>query len=72
MDRFEYQILTGRDRLDVPGGVMWYASSNLEEELGAQLPEILNTLGAQGWEITGIGDIGYNKRSEIVLKRRAS
>ena len=51
---------------------MWYASSNLEEALGAQLPEILNTLGAQGWEITGIGDIGYNKRSEIVLKRRAS
>ncbi len=71
MDRFEYEILTGRDRLDVPGGVMWYATSKMEKELGPQLPEILNRLGAEGWEVTGIGDVGYSRRSEIVLKRRA-
>ena len=71
MDKFEYQILTGRDRMDIPGGVMWYVTSNMEESLGPALPEILNELGAQGWEMAGIGDIGFNKRSEIILKRRS-
>ena len=71
MDKFEYQILTGRDRMDIPGGVMWYVTSNMEESLGPELPVILNELGAQGWEMAGIGDIGFNKRSEIILKRRS-
>jgi len=72
MERFEYQILTGRDQLGASSGVVWYSVNNLDQALGSELSEILNRLGSEGWEISGIGDIGYNKRSEIVLKRRAA
>ena len=64
-----YEILTGRDQLDVPGGVMWYLTSNLDEALGPQLPSILNRLGADGWEVAGIGDLAFSKRPEIILKK---
>ena len=71
MDKFEYQILSGRDQLDVPGGVVWYATSDLNESLGSDVAAVLNKLGADGWQMTGIGDIGFSKRTEIVLMRRA-
>ena len=71
MDKFEYQILSGRDQLDVPGGVVWYATTDLNESLGSDVAAVLNKLGADGWQMTGIGDIGFSKRTEIVLMRRA-
>jgi hypothetical protein len=37
--------------------------------LGADLLQILNGLGSQGWEVVGIGDLGFDSRSEIVLKK---
>ena len=57
--------------MDVPGGVNWFVTTNMNESLGSDVSAILNKLGAEGWEMTGIGDIGFNKRSEIVLMRRA-
>ena len=69
MSKFEYQILTGRDKLGAPGGVVWFRSNNLDEPLGPQLPEILNQLGAEGWEMAGIGDVAFSGRPEIILKR---
>jgi hypothetical protein len=38
----------------------------------AQLPLILNQLGAEGWELAAIGDIALTGRSEIVMKKRIS
>ena len=71
MDKFEYRILSGRDQLDVPGGVVWYATTDMNESLGSDVAAILNKLGADGWQMTGIGDIGFSKRTEIVLMRRS-
>ncbi len=71
MDKFEYQILIATDKFDIPGGVLWFASGNMEQALGSQLSSILNELGAEGWEVSGIGDIGFSKRPEVILKRRA-
>ncbi len=70
MDKFQYDILTGRDEPNAPGGVVWFLMSNLNQPLGPQLLLILNQLGAQGWELAAIGDIAFNGRPEIVMKKR--
>ena len=70
MAKFQYEILTGREQMDTPERVTWFLTSNLDENLGPQLPMILNRLGAEGWEVAGIGDIAYSKRAEIILKKR--
>ena len=41
----------------------------MRTSLGDHLPLILNTLGSDGWEVVGIGDIGFDARTEIILKR---
>jgi hypothetical protein len=66
---FEYEILIGRDDLAAAGGVVWYLASDMRSSLGDHLPLILNTLGADGWEVVGMGDIGFDARTEIILKR---
>ena len=70
MAKFQYEILTGRDHMNALGGVTWFLTSNLEEDLGPQLPSILNRLGADGWEVVGVGDLAFSKRTEIILKRQ--
>jgi hypothetical protein len=70
MDRFQYDILTGHDEPNAPGGVVWFLTSNMNQPLGPQLPLILNQLGAQGWELAAIGDIAFTGRPEIVMKKR--
>jgi hypothetical protein len=70
MDKFQYDILTGREELNAPGGVVWSITSNMNQALGPLLPVILNQLGAQGWEVAAIGDIAFTGRPEIILKRR--
>jgi hypothetical protein len=72
MEKFEYRILIAADKFDTTGGVIWFADSNMEESLGSRLSTILNDLGAEGWEVSGIGDIGFSKRPEVILKRRAA
>jgi len=70
MAKFQYEILTGREQMGVTGGVVWFLTSNLSEPLGPQLPNILNDLGAKGWELAGTGDVGFTGRIEIILKRQ--
>ncbi|MFM7909804.1 MAG: hypothetical protein ACKPA9_33070 [Microcystis sp.] len=61
---FQYQILVGKNE---PNAVVWFLNGN--QLLGADLLQILNGLVSQGWEFVGIGDLGFDSRSEIVLKK---
>ena len=69
MATFEYEILIGRNDPSAAGGVVWYLASDMRKSLGDHLPLLLNTLGNDGWEVVGIGDIGFDARTEIILKR---
>ena len=69
MAAFEYDILVGKNQLGAHGGVVWYLASDMRASLEDNLPAILNALGKQGWEVVGIGDLGFDARAEIVLKR---
>jgi hypothetical protein len=66
---FEYEILIGKTDPNAAGGVVWYLASDMRTSLGDHLPLILNTLGGDGWEVVGIGDIGFDARTEIILKK---
>jgi hypothetical protein len=68
MAKFEYELLIGKDDDSVNSGVLWYLASS-PQLLGANLLEILNTLGSEGWEVVGIGDLMFDSRTEIILKR---
>lgn len=48
--------------------MLWYLASS-PQLLGANLLEILNKLGSEGWEVVGIGDLMFDSRTEIILKR---
>ena len=69
MKKFEYEILIGKTDNTVSSGVVWFRSSDLKHSLGPNLPKILNELGRQGWEIVATGDVGFDSKSEIILKR---
>lgn len=47
---FQYQILVGKNE---PNAVVWFLNGN---QVGADLLQILNDLGSQGWEVVGIGN----------------
>jgi hypothetical protein len=68
MAKFEYELLIGKDDSSVDSGVLWYLASS-PKLLGANLLEILNQLGSEGWEVAGIGDLMFDTRTEIILKR---
>ena len=70
MATFEYEILIGRDEPTAAGGVVWYLASDMRKVVADHLPDILNSLGAEGWEVVAVGDVGFDARSEIILKRR--
>ncbi|MCU0541224.1 MAG: DUF4177 domain-containing protein [Oscillatoriaceae cyanobacterium Prado104] len=67
MAHFEYQILVGKNETNVPTGVVWLL--NGQQQRGPNLLGILNELGSQGWEVVGIGDLGFDSRVEILLKK---
>jgi hypothetical protein len=69
MAAFEYEILIGKNDATAAGGVVWYLASDMRRSVGDHLPLLLNTLGGDGWEVVGIGDIGFDARTEIILKR---
>ena len=71
MAEFEYEILIGRDDPGAAGGVVWYLASDMRVVAGDNLPAILNTMGQEGWEVVAVGDIGFDARAEILLKRRS-
>ncbi len=68
MAKFEYELLIGKDDDSVDSGVLWYLASS-PQLLGANLLEILNKLGSESWEVVGIGDLMFDSRTEIILKR---
>lgn len=70
MTRYAYEVLVGREQADAAGGVVWYLGSDMREVVGDNLPLLLNTLGDQGWEVVAVGDLGFDARSEVLLKRR--
>jgi hypothetical protein len=71
MARFEYEILVGKNAAGAAGGVEWYLASDMRHLLGDHLPAILNALGREGWQVVALGDVGFDARSEIILKRDA-
>lgn len=68
---FEYEILIGKNEPEAAGGVDWYLASDMRQSVGHHLPAILNALGAEGWEVVAVADIGFDARAEIILKRKA-
>jgi hypothetical protein len=70
MASFEYEILIGRNDPGAAGGVVWYLASDMRQVAGDNLPAILNAMGQEGWEVVAMGDVGFDARSEIILKRR--
>jgi hypothetical protein len=68
MKKFEYELLIAKNDDSVASGVLWYLASD-PQLLGANLVEILNNLGDQGWEVVGLGDLAFDERAEIILKR---
>jgi hypothetical protein len=66
---FEYEILIGKNEPSAAGGVEWYLASDMRQSLGGHLPAILNALGAERWEVVALGDVGFDARAEIILKR---
>lgn len=70
MTRYAYEVLVGREQADAAGGVVWYMGSDMREVVGDNLPLLLNSLGDEGWEVVAIGDLGFDARSEILLKRK--
>jgi hypothetical protein len=68
MATYEYSILIGRDAAGGTGGVTWYLD-RIGQPLGTELPAILNQLGAEGWRVVGLGDLGYDMRTEVILMR---
>lgn len=68
MATYEYAVLIGRDQAGGVGGVTWYLNGILNE-LGSDLPDILNRLGQDRWRVVGLGDLGYDARTEIILLR---
>jgi hypothetical protein len=68
--RFEYEILIGKNDDEAAGGVLWFLASDMRQSVGDNLPAILNGLGNEGWEAVALGDIGFDARAEILLKRK--
>jgi hypothetical protein len=66
---FEYEILVGKDEPGAAGGVVWFLASDMRQSVGDHLPAILNALGQDGWEVVALGDVGFDARAEILLKR---
>ena len=66
MAQFQYQILVANNTPNAPGGVVWFLNGNQRSDL---LPQILNEMGSQGWQVVGIGDLGFDGRSEILLQK---
>ena len=69
MTAFEYDILVGKNDSDAAGGVVWFLATDMRTSVGDNLPAILNVLGQDGWEIVALGDVGFDARAEIILKR---
>ncbi|MEO6590486.1 MAG: hypothetical protein ABIP06_14405 [Pyrinomonadaceae bacterium] len=65
---FQYEVLIAKSNNKIPAGIIWYSGSTMQA-IGPNLIQILNQLGAQGWEVVGIGNLGFDAGNEIILKK---
>jgi hypothetical protein len=68
MTEYEYAILIGRDQAGNVGGVTWYLNG-ITNPVGEDLHAILNRMGGEGWRVAGLGDLGFDARTEVILMR---
>jgi len=67
--RFVYEVLV-RNAPSEPGGLgTWNALGHGNQVADTQLFGFLNALGADGWEVIAVGDIGFGSSNEILLKK---
>jgi hypothetical protein len=71
MATYEYALLIGRDTAGGAGGVTWYVNG-IGNPAGTDLPGILNRMGGEGWRVVGVGDLGFDVRTEIILMREST
>ncbi len=71
MATYEYAVLIGRDEAGPTGGVTLVHQRH-RQAVGSELPAILNRLGAEGWRVVGVGDLGFDVRTEVILMREGS
>lgn len=66
---FQYEILVARSNPAAPSGIVWHLGSTMVAQ-GPNLIQILNQLGQRGWEVVGIGNLGFDMGNEIILKKQ--
>ena len=64
---FEYIILYSEPDPENPDEPYW--NSTADGQLEPRLHEVLNMYGEDGWEVCGLGDLGYGKGTDIILSR---
>lgn len=67
MAQFIYDVLY---QINVEGTLVWQLDSTGARVDELNLLNVLNHLGAQGWEVCAVGDFGNDVRHELLLKRR--
>ena len=66
--RYQYYILVAKNNPSVTGGIEWVDSEKFHS-VGPNLPAILNHLGALGWEVVAVGNLGFDGHNDILFKR---
>lgn len=66
MKKYEYEILFHRR---VNNEVTWFFASKPNKAVGTSLINILNKLGAKGWEASISGTLESGSIAEVLLKR---
>ena len=66
MKIFQYEILFHRE---IKGQITWFLASDSDNEVGTSLIDVLNKLGAEGWEAVSSGSLGGGSIAEVLLKR---
>lgn len=67
MKKYEYEILFHRN---VNDKITWFLASDPDKAVGTSLINILNSLGAEGWEAISSGSLSGGSIAEVLLKRK--
>ena len=66
MKIFQYEILFHKE---IKGQITWFLASDPDNDIGTSLIDVLNQLGAEGWEAVSSGSLGGGSIAEVLLKR---
>ena len=69
MKKYEYEILFHDN---VKGKITWFFASKPHKKVGTSLIDILNKMGAKGWEANISGTLDSGSIAEVLLKKRKS